>query len=367
MYSRVSVAELIDSDVPLRPDEAVAIIRDVCRQYASGSLRGIPNTTVIRLTHDGTILVEGPVSQDHSPVPAAAALLNELLPGFETPHGFKVPGGLRLVLARASGTLDLPPFTSVAELGHALERFAAADLPSTVRALFQSWAARQDAGTGGEPAALTISDIRRARRATGLTLDDVSRASAIPAERLRELEWGYVRHWTADADGRAALGRYARAAGLDEDLVVSVAWPLVESEAGQAIVEEPRDETAWALVPVVPQPLTPARSSSRPTRPPAFLQHRWATALAAAVLLVAAALWMEGDPRAALPVPAVRSDVSLPSSMAAPAAVQPATYVRVSSDRPVAVRPRGRKPAPQKPRPARRSFFQKEILRIVFR
>ena len=377
MYSRVSVAELIDSDVPLRPDEAVTIVRDVCRQYASGSLRGIPNPTVIRLTHDGSILVEGPVSQDHSPVPAAAALLSELLPGFGTPHGFKVPGGLRLVLARASGTLDLPPFVDVADFCRALERFGAADCPSTVRALFQSWAARQDADAGGEPAALTISDIRRARRATGLTLEEVSRSSGIPAEKLRELEWGYVRAWTADADGREALGRYARAAGLDEDLVVSVAWPLVESEPIQAIVEEPRDETAWALVPAVPQPLTPAQPWSGHAPPPALVRHRWAMALAAAVLLVAAGLWIEWDvPRAASPAlpSAVRRDVTLSPPVAALGAVRPASYVQpasvdraASSDRPGAVRPRGRKPAPQKPRPARRSFFQKEILRIVFR
>jgi len=375
MQTRVSVAELIDNDVPLRPEEAVSIVCDVCRQHASGEIRGIPNPTVIRLTSDGAIVIEGPVSQDHSAVPAAAALLNDLLAGFHTANGFKISGGLRLILARASGTLDVPPFSGPAELGAALERFAAPDLADVVRTLFRSWAARQEARTdAGTPPALTISDIRRARRATGLTLEDVSRSSGLPAEQLRELEWGYVRQWTADAAGRDALARYARAAGLDEDLVVSVAWPLIESEAGSAAadVEEPPQAAGWALVPAAPQALIPARQPSR-VPAPSFLRHRWAIALAAAVLLVAVALWTEWDvPRPAPPAqrPVVRLDVQRdvppPPSTAAFAEARPASYVQPASpDRPVNAR--ARKPAPQKSRSAHRSFFQREILRIVIR
>src|SRR5215471_2956971 len=123
MTGRVSLAELIDNDVPLRPDEAVAILREVCRQYSAGDLHGIPNPTVIRLTPDGGVAVEGPVSRDQDAVVAAAALLCDLLPGFDTPAGFKVPGGLRLVLARAMRTLDLPPFADVNEFCSALVRF----------------------------------------------------------------------------------------------------------------------------------------------------------------------------------------------------------------------------------------------------
>jgi hypothetical protein len=58
--SRVSIAELIDGDILLRPQDAVAIVADICRQYASGSVHGIPNPTVIRLTPDGAVVVEGP-------------------------------------------------------------------------------------------------------------------------------------------------------------------------------------------------------------------------------------------------------------------------------------------------------------------
>ena len=205
MQHRVSLAELIDSDIPLRPDEAVAIVCDVCRQYAAGALRGIPNPAVIRLTVDGAVVVEGPVSRDQAPVPAAAGLLSELLPGFHSANGFKVPGGLRLVLARAIGALDVPPFANTGEFCAALERFAAPDPAESVRGLFQSWSARQDVPANGPSKELTISDVRRARRATGLSLEDVSRGCGIDAGRLRELEWGYVRNWRADEGGRCLL------------------------------------------------------------------------------------------------------------------------------------------------------------------
>ena len=48
MTTRVSLAELAAADIPLRPDEAVAIIAEICRQYASGRLPGIPSAGVIR-------------------------------------------------------------------------------------------------------------------------------------------------------------------------------------------------------------------------------------------------------------------------------------------------------------------------------
>ena len=56
MTTRVSLAELAAADIPLRPDEAVAIIAEICRQYASGRLPGIPSAGVIRLTSDGAVV-----------------------------------------------------------------------------------------------------------------------------------------------------------------------------------------------------------------------------------------------------------------------------------------------------------------------
>ncbi len=40
---------------------------------------------------------------------------------------------------------------------------------------------------------LSVSDVRRARRDTGLSLEEVSKRSRIPVSMLRQLEWGYLR------------------------------------------------------------------------------------------------------------------------------------------------------------------------------
>ncbi len=75
---------------------------------------------------------------------------------------------------------------------------------------------------------LTISDVRRARRATGLRLADIAQRSRIPISLLRELEWGYFINWPADNYGRSQLVRYARAAGLDVEVVMRAVWPVLE-------------------------------------------------------------------------------------------------------------------------------------------
>jgi hypothetical protein len=375
MHRRVSLAELIDADVPLRPDEAVSIMREVCRQYAAGDLRGIPNATVIRLTPDGRILVEGPMNRDLAPVPAAAALLTELLPGFDSPNGFRVPGGLRLVLARATRSIDLPPFAGVEEFCAALERFAAPDLGDTVRGLFNAWAARE--ASHPRPAAareLTISDIRRARRATGLSLEDVAQAAGIPAAKLRELEWGYLVQWPADETGREDLRRYARAAGLDEDLVVSVAWPMIEVAALDPLPLPPStDGQTWALVPAAPQTVMPLPVVAAPPSRKGMSGWRWAVAVVAAVVLLAGVAIESVRPATvaaeAPPPPPAQTEARAPDPrpVAAPddgavEEVRPATLVRPATPRPRAQKAKARQtPAPH------RSFFKRELFRIVFK
>ena len=210
MVARVSLAELAGAGVVLHSAEAAAIVIDVCRQLERGAIRGIPSTHVIRLTPDGTIVAEGPITTDHPPIAKAAQLLNDLLPAFDAPPAYHVPGGLRLVAARAVGTLDLPPFASLEEFCTALSRFAANDLASTVRTVYRAWELAKS------PRALTISDVRRARRATGLSLGDISSVCGVDAALLRELEWGYLKNWRNDAIGRSWLSGYAKASGLDQ-------------------------------------------------------------------------------------------------------------------------------------------------------
>lgn len=276
----VSLADLSAADVRLRPVEAVTIVRELASQVAHGEIAGVPSPHVVRLSPAGTVSVEGPVAAGGRAVARAAQLLETLLPGFDAPPEFRAPGGLRLVIARALGTVDLPPYSTLESFVEALERFAAPDLAPIVQHLAASWAEtitaahvedttqlddQDDQAESGvhdaeaeqraaddatervlesfAPAVpmaqangeLTVSDVRRARRATGLTLAQVSERSRIPRALLRELEWGLLHSWPSGHYGRIQLVRYARAAGLDEEVVVRAVWPLIDADAGREV------------------------------------------------------------------------------------------------------------------------------------
>ena len=139
MTNRVSLAELASAQIRLRPAEAVALVSEICRQNLARILPGIPSAGVIRLLRDGGIAIEGPVRASHDNVAGAAALLNALLPGFETAPEFRASGALRLLIARAIGTLDLPPFESLEDFTAALARFTTLDAGETAAALFKTW------------------------------------------------------------------------------------------------------------------------------------------------------------------------------------------------------------------------------------
>ena len=238
-----SFADLSAAAISLRPVEAVTIVRELALRVERGELRGVPSAHVIRLSASGMVSVGGPMAADSRSVARAAHLLDTLLPPINDPA--RVPGALRLVLARALGTLDLPPYPSLDSFAQALSRFASDDLEGTVRALVArqpapadpprarrlsdatpaevyDLAVREGTGTARgaqtrpERSPLTISDIRRARRATGLTLAEISERSHISIRLLRELEWGYLRNWPGSDVGRHQLVRYAHAAGLDD-------------------------------------------------------------------------------------------------------------------------------------------------------
>jgi hypothetical protein len=347
MSGRVSLAELPRAGLTLRPAEAAAIVREICRQHDRGELPGIPSAHVVRLTSDGRVVAAGPISPDQPPVVRAAQLLSDLLPPFDAPAPYRAPGGLRLVVARALGNIDLPPFVSLEEFSAALDGFAAPDLAEAARSLFRTWQSSR------EPPSVTISDVRRARRATGLSLEDVSSATGISVALLRDLEWGDLRQWRNDEDSRGRIVRYARAAGLDEQLVLSVVEPLIPEAAAA-----PPDEgvaTSVALVPSGPQMMVPAIA------PPVRRRRRpfsaWSLAVASVVLLAIAltsVLWRPEPP------PPVRP----PSAVAAidrPAA--PAGPVQAGRTSVRSVKNAGPRRAPAKKTP----FLKRELFRIVIR
>lgn len=253
--SSVSLSELT---IPLRPVEAVTIVRELALRVVHGQIPGVPSLQVVRLCPSGVISVEGPVAADSHEVARAAHLLQTLLPSFDA--GARVPGALRLILARAQRTLDLPPFASLQEFAETLSRFAAPDPEQCVRGIVANRVERASpahlrAETLNQPVSMrsdderviTISDIRRARRATGLTLADISERTRIPATLLCELEWGYLDNWPPSPSVRRDIVNYARAAGLDDQLVVRTVWPLFE----ESLLSRASEHVSRALVPRV--------------------------------------------------------------------------------------------------------------------
>jgi hypothetical protein len=279
MPNRVSLAELAAADIRLRPSEAVAIVAAICDQHLNGSLPGVPSPGVIRLTRDGDLLTEGPITTGPDAVKRAALLLTDLLPGFDALPEYRASGPLRLVIARALGSMDLPAYGSVDDFRAALTRFVTEDVRDVARALFSAWerASVTRAFKAAPRADLTISDVRRARRATGMSLGYLATVAEVPPTRLRDLEWGYMRDWPPTAEARAQVIRYARAAGLDESIVLSIAWPMIIEHASQA-----RESTTTAIVPAAPRTLSIVESE-----PVHAARHRWRAAVIAVAAIVA--------------------------------------------------------------------------------
>jgi Tol biopolymer transport system component len=319
----ISLADLSSAGIRLHPSQAAAITTDVIRRTRQRLLPGIPSAAAIRLMPDGSIVADGDVAAGES-VERAGRLLDSMLPSFEAPPEFRAPGALRIVVARALRTLDLPPYRSLDEFDQAVARFAAHDSTAVASLLCESWraATRAESAMSSPQNLLTISDIRRARRSTGLTLSEVAARSHIPVSLLRELEWGYLPNWPTDQYGRVQLVRYARAAGLDEEIVLGTVWPLlqqairsrgtrvVDADIVEAdIVEENTVETGALATRAAALPQTlrsPERSVRRRT-----LQAASAVAALVAVSFVPA-LWFDRDAAAPAGQPAADARASEP-------------------------------------------------------
>jgi Tol biopolymer transport system component len=310
-----SLADLAAAGIRLQPADAVNIAVEVITQVQHGTLDRIPSSTELRFDSTGRVAVE-PGEAAAPSVEAAACLLDDLLPSFDDP-AVRVPGALRIAIARARGTLDLPPYSSLDAFVAAVARFSSTDSAATVRALaavLPGVAAAKEIGrksTAVERSPLTISDVRRARRSTGLTLAEISERSRIPVSLLRELEWGYFVNWPGGHYGRTQLIRYARAAGLDDGVVMRAVWPvLLDALRARAAGALPHEGLSDAR-PVVEmkvvrvEPIPPPRTG-RPT-------SRRALVLAAAaipVVLGIAALPMLMDPASPDPQTAIEETVS---------------------------------------------------------
>jgi hypothetical protein len=305
MYTRSSSVPLpeLAAATPLDHIEAVTIVREVAQRVARGEFPGVPSAHVIRLSASGTLTAEGPVAADGFAVRRAGQLLEALLPAFDA-H-VRVPGALRLIVARALGTIDLPPYPSLDSFVDALSRFAARDAGECFRQVVANRPETPDAESAVEVVAtvadsmITVSDIRRARRATGMPLSEISRRSSVPQHLLRELEWGYFDNWPASHVGRRLIISYARAAGLDEQLVTRTVWPLlaesVRSRAAIRLEESPALPIVVDIAPMeLERPAAVTTTSLARIEPAA--RRRWSARRAVAVLAIPALLAIGAAP-----------------------------------------------------------------------
>lgn len=245
MAHGLSLAELTSAGIRLRPAEAVAIVGEICRQHTEGQLPFIPSAGVIRLGRDGTIAIEGPLRASPDDVVRAALLLNALLPDFDAPPEFRASGALRLVIARALGTLDLPRFESLEEFSAAISRFSSLDARETVRSLHRAHVEAVNA------------DLPVPERAVAATpaSPDVARETR-PARRR---SWGIA----ASASAAALLLLASFAAG----------WHWVASSSERPLVVEAQPGAAAAASPPVANAARPVEaigSTPREIQPAAF-------------------------------------------------------------------------------------------------
>jgi Tol biopolymer transport system component len=367
---RVSLADLCAAGIRLNSSEAVTTTLDVIRRAMRAEWPGIPAAIGLRFSSDGVIHADGPVSEGAS-VERAGRLLDAMLPGFDAPSEHRVPGALRLVVARALRSLDLPPFGSLEEFSNAIARFGCDDPSVTVRSLCDRWTAAvgtANATTDAAPAAasepdgtfddLTISDVRRARRSTGLTLAEIADRSRIPVSLLRELEWGYFINWPPGHYGRIQLIRYARAAGLDEEIVIRAVWPVlqeairtraaVHTVVAATVVDEDPSPAALVSVPAAAPVRRAVREALKPR--PVLAIISIAALLAMAML---PGIWNSSAPAADLVLQrdltrgdAARVPAELPPVVDHPAPEDPvqAAPVRAAARQPVSAG-RGMQPA----------------------
>ena len=136
--TRISIADLAAVGIPLRPMDAVAIVRELVLQVSRGVIPGVPSLHVIRISPDGQVLVEGPVAAGSRSISRAVQLLEWLLPTSDASAEVRVPGALRLALAHAMGTLDGPPYQSLDAFAETLQRFSPIDTRNAARCCIRS-------------------------------------------------------------------------------------------------------------------------------------------------------------------------------------------------------------------------------------
>ena len=244
MTNRVSLAELTSAEIRLRPAEAAAIVAEICRQNLARVLPGIPSPGVIRLLRDGGIAIDGPVRASHEDVARAATLLDTLLPGFDAAPEFRASGALRLLIARALGAIDLPPFQSLEDFTVALSRFTTLDARETASTLFRVWEEAQSVAMTPPPPT----------------------AAAPPLVLEREPDGPNRWAWAAAAIVLLAVSAFS-GWHWAESRLARVAAPPAPMAQTRAAAEPSPEAPVTPAAPVTPPPAAPEPPADQPMSP----------------------------------------------------------------------------------------------------
>jgi len=230
---RVPLAEVLEA-VPVTPTEGAAILWQVAVRLERWLDARAPATLVVpgladlSVARDGSVWwYRGRVVPRQNVVVVLGGLLEGLL---QRAAGARVPPGLLYVLARSNDARHFAHFETVSDFRRNVGRHATDRPALVVDGLLARYFMRR---AGCEPlgGGSTISDVRRLRRAGGVSLPRIAEDTGIPVSLLRELEWGVFANWNLPV-ARPALVAYAARAGLDPERVVTI----VEREQQHVLV-----------------------------------------------------------------------------------------------------------------------------------
>ena len=148
----VSLDELLSASVPLTADHAAALVGQLCRHEPMDSVEpsGVAfGPEHVWLDRAGAVHLSPGLEPN---VRDLGALLEQWLREVRRDGPARMPPGLVLLTARATGQIDAAPFVSARALGTALARFEPSDPHEALRALVAAVEAAHS-GTLGTPAA----------------------------------------------------------------------------------------------------------------------------------------------------------------------------------------------------------------------
>jgi WD40 repeat protein len=138
--TRLSLADLCAAPVQLRPEDISSIVHRLCLHAAEMTVTPTDRVSAplgpqhVWLDHQGDVhLAPGiwPTVRD------LGALLEQLLGELRRHGTTRIPPGLVIAAARATGTIDAAPLLSIDTFARALERFVPPDSGGALRTLFQ--------------------------------------------------------------------------------------------------------------------------------------------------------------------------------------------------------------------------------------